>query len=715
MPLCSAPTPLCRCGVARRLRLAQVALYLGVVVMLNLAGARFFARLDLTTAQVHSLSAASVDVVQTLREPLTVRAFFSRDLPVPYNNVAQQLEDLLEAYTLAAGPEFNYEIHWVDDASASADQEDAIALAEQYRISPVRIQEVEQDQVTVSQAYMGVALVHGDLVQRVAALTSADQIELRMTDRILSLSQQVSALAGLQDGIRVDVIVSSSLLGTSPAMQELVAGIPQTVDSVNDQLYGQVSLRQLDPDTDAAAAAIAATSGLSALAARGDEDGGRVAYAGLSVAIGNERFPLDLFFGGSLGLQLMAPDEIGTKLLDVVASALGTQREIGYLADFDTPPYRGRTERSPPVESVEPNLANFFELVSTDYRLRGLLLESVSIPAELDTVLVVAPQQSLSEWTLYQLDQLLMRGKSLMVFQDPLDIFIPGGADRPTGPTRYLPRRTGLEDLLAHHGVALPTHLVMDEQSFRVVDQDTVSGQPVEFAVLFAPTVSVDNMNTDHPSLAGVDTLQLLNTAPLALTTPADAVEAVELFRTSDGAWVLEQVIDLSNPQVSGRPPDWTPRSFPLAYLLEGTFSSFFDGRPLPEPPPGVALGEVDLSGSFLAEGVPGRPGRLFVIGGSAVLGNNVLGSDVSSPNARFLLNLLDHLAGSEYRAEMRIKGQGYQRLPQIDDDTRARVKTLNMVLPPVMAAVAGGVVWLVLRRRRSLIRREFQAPPTDG
>ena len=91
--------------MARGIRLAQVALYLGVVVMLNLVAGRFFARLDLTTTQVHSLSAASVDAVQTLREPLTVRAFFSRDLPVPYNNVAQQLEDLLEAYALAAGPD----------------------------------------------------------------------------------------------------------------------------------------------------------------------------------------------------------------------------------------------------------------------------------------------------------------------------------------------------------------------------------------------------------------------------------------------------------------------------------------------------------------------------------------------------------------------------------------------------------------------------------
>lgn len=244
--------------------------------MLNLAAGRFFSRADLTGARVHSLSAASVDAMQTLREPLTVRAFFSRDLPVPYNNVARQMEDLLEAYALAAGPEFNYELHWIEDAATAGVDEDAKELAWQYAIGPVRIREVDQDQLKVSQAYMGVALVHGDLVERIGALTTADQLELRMTDHILSLSQQISALASLESGIQADIIVSSSLLAASPALQELVAALPQVVAAANERLYNRVSLRQLDPDSDGEAADIAAASGLSGLASPdGDGDGPR--------------------------------------------------------------------------------------------------------------------------------------------------------------------------------------------------------------------------------------------------------------------------------------------------------------------------------------------------------------------------------------------------------------------------------------------------------
>jgi ABC-2 type transport system permease protein len=704
--------------VGKGLRVVQVALYVGVVVLLNLAAARFFAQADLTSNRVHSLSPASIDAVQTLREPLTIHAFFSRDLPVPYNNVAQQVEDLLQAYSLHAGAEFNYEFHWIDgsgdDDSSTSDAE----VARQYLISPVQIREVEQDEVKVTRAFMGVALLHGDLMERIGALTSADQLELRMTDRILSLSQQISALVALEQGMRVDLIVSSRLTGSDREMRALAQQLPSVVARVGERLYDRIELRELDPDTDPAARRVAAESSLSSIRLNASDGTVVDAYAGLAVHIGEATFALDLVFGGSLGLQLMDPDAVETALLNVIAGALGAQRELGYVVDFEAPPYRGRSAQSTSPETVEPNLANFFELVSPDYDLRGLLLRSVGMPPSLETVLVVAPQEPLSEWALFQLDQFLMRGNSLVVFQDPLDIFIPGGATRPTGATVYSPRRTGLEAMLAHYGVELPPFLVMDEQSFVLREQDPASGEAVELILPFAPTIGRDNMDTSHPVLAGIDSLQMLNVAPLGLTDSLpEEVRAHELFRSSAGAWVLRDVIDPIDPQFSARPPGWTPRSFPLAYLLEGRFTSYFFDRPLPEAPPGVNLGAVDFSSSFLPIGASGGAGvgRLVVVGSSAILGNNILGSDVASPNARFVLNLLDHLSGRGYRAEMRIKGQSYRRLPAIDGTVRGRIKTWNMVGPPLFAAVAGAAVWLLQRGRRQRIRRRFEAAQHSG
>ncbi len=50
-------------------------LYIVVIVLLNIAGATLFYRLDLTQNKIYSLSEASHDVVATLSEPMTINVF----------------------------------------------------------------------------------------------------------------------------------------------------------------------------------------------------------------------------------------------------------------------------------------------------------------------------------------------------------------------------------------------------------------------------------------------------------------------------------------------------------------------------------------------------------------------------------------------------------------------------------------------------------------
>ena len=69
----------------------KTVLYLAVVVLLNLAATTLFFRVDLTRNKLFTLSDASKDVVATLREPLTIKAYFSQNMPAPYNNIEQQV------------------------------------------------------------------------------------------------------------------------------------------------------------------------------------------------------------------------------------------------------------------------------------------------------------------------------------------------------------------------------------------------------------------------------------------------------------------------------------------------------------------------------------------------------------------------------------------------------------------------------------------------
>ena len=83
-------------------------LYIVVIGLINIVGITLFFRADLTKDKIYSLSQASQDVVETLSEPLSIKVFFSKDLPAPHNNTERYLRDLLEEYSAKSKKYFNY-------------------------------------------------------------------------------------------------------------------------------------------------------------------------------------------------------------------------------------------------------------------------------------------------------------------------------------------------------------------------------------------------------------------------------------------------------------------------------------------------------------------------------------------------------------------------------------------------------------------------------
>ncbi len=78
-------------------RLVPPLLWLGAVVLLNVASTTLFFQADLTEGRVHSLAPQSIEAVSRLREPLTIRAFFSTDLQAPFNNIERAVRDLFDS------------------------------------------------------------------------------------------------------------------------------------------------------------------------------------------------------------------------------------------------------------------------------------------------------------------------------------------------------------------------------------------------------------------------------------------------------------------------------------------------------------------------------------------------------------------------------------------------------------------------------------------
>ena len=139
----------------------KFSIYLLVLVLLNIAGLTLFFRWDLTSSRIYSLSETSKRVVATLQEPLTIKVFFTKNLPAPHNNTERYLHDLLEEYALHANRNFNYRFYDVSpqegDIGLTAGENQQQAT--DYGINPVQIQAIEDDEVKFKRAYMGLVTV----------------------------------------------------------------------------------------------------------------------------------------------------------------------------------------------------------------------------------------------------------------------------------------------------------------------------------------------------------------------------------------------------------------------------------------------------------------------------------------------------------------------------------------------------------------------------
>lgn len=103
------------------------------------------------------------------------------------------------------------------------------------------------------------------------------------------------------------------------------------------------------------------------------------------------------------------------------------------------------------------------------------------------------------------------------------------------------------------------------------------------------------------------------------------------------------------------------------------------------------------------------RPGRIFIMGSSESLKNNLIDEDGQSPNAMFILNVLDALNDREQIAVMRSKIQRFNPLADAGAAKKTLVKMLNVVGLPVMAALFGVLVWMRRISRKKRIQMMFQ------
>ena len=175
----------------------KTALIIGIIVLLNVLGMRFFTIVDLTKNQTYKLSQVSKDLVGNLQDNLVIKAYFSDNLPAPYNNLRRQVRDILDDYRTYSNGYLNYEFYNPIGESGEADLQKE---AQKYGINPVQVQVVDKDKLEVKNAFLGLVLLYGGKQEALPLIQSIDNFEFELTTAILRITNEKQKKIGYLQG-----------------------------------------------------------------------------------------------------------------------------------------------------------------------------------------------------------------------------------------------------------------------------------------------------------------------------------------------------------------------------------------------------------------------------------------------------------------------------------------------------------------------------------
>ena len=173
--------------------LIRVLLVLGILVVVNFISVRVFGRLDLTKERVYTLSDASKRLVGSLDDRLTVKAYFTEDLPAPYNSNRRAVLDILNDYR--AYSKGNLQFEFINPQGQKGEEE-----AQQQGIPPAQVNVVKEDKLEVVRAYLGLVFLYEDKKEVLPVIQNLSSLEYDISSTIKRLTTVTKKKIGYTTG-----------------------------------------------------------------------------------------------------------------------------------------------------------------------------------------------------------------------------------------------------------------------------------------------------------------------------------------------------------------------------------------------------------------------------------------------------------------------------------------------------------------------------------
>lgn len=679
----------------------RYALYTLLIILLNVAATTLFFRVDLTENNSYSLSQASKNLVKNLEEPLTIKVFLSEKLPVPYNTLERDIRDILTEYQFKANKNFNYTIDLIKkDGGNSVDPST-------YGINPVNIQSIEQDEMKVVSAYIGMTFIHGDLTKTIPVIQYNQNLELTITDTIRKLTEKTTSLLGLEKNIQATLYLSPILYDLSPELREYSNNLNRLISGLNSDYFNRITLSTVvTKDSD-----IKELENKYHITTLNLDDGsGNIMDAVASIIIegNNEPIILDIISQDIFGRTIIkTPTDLEIDIRSSIDKIIGAGTRIGYLTSNGTIPM----DQNPNMfsQQQEPGINGLKSIINENYTLSVVDLKNGSISDDIKTLIIARPTENFSNRELFILDQYLLKGNSILLALEQFTMDMEQSNPN-YGQEVYKKVDTGLIELLANYGITAESNMVSDKKSFKQVQRDN-NGSIVETQVYFAPLISPDKINTTLPFLKGINELITFKAAEIKATNPED--ESIKsLYNSSENSWITK-IEDISLNPNSIRPKEMVS-SYSLGVIKEGGFTSYFKDKDIPAKE-FKEVTEEDETNANTIVGVDGSEnlitssnnGKIVILGSGDMLTDSIIGKNYPG-NVLLVQNIIDYLSGRGDYTLMRSKGVATRSMTETTSTQRNIIKYFNIIGLPILVGIIGLLAYLMWLNRKKQIKAIF-------
>lgn len=169
-------------------------LVIAILLVINLLSNEFHLRLDFTDEKQYTLSPATKDILDNLEEPVTIKAYFSEDLPPNVVKTRQDFQEMLVEYASLANGMLLYE--FIDPNKSEANEQDAVS----HGIQPVLINVREKDQVKQQKAFLGATVAMDDQSDVIPFIQPGTAMEYALSTSIKKISIKDKPTIGFVQG-----------------------------------------------------------------------------------------------------------------------------------------------------------------------------------------------------------------------------------------------------------------------------------------------------------------------------------------------------------------------------------------------------------------------------------------------------------------------------------------------------------------------------------